>query len=69
MSSAHLGASPGSLGDMQIRLPGVAQDPTLASFLVIRTQPQLEERLVSVENGGAPSGRAGAWLGAGGGAR
>lgn len=54
---------------MQIRLPGVAQDPTLASFLVIRTQPQLEERLVSVENGGAPSGRAGAWLGAGGGAR
>lgn len=47
---------------MQTRLPGVAQDSTLASFQVIRTQPQLEERLVSVENGGAPSGRAGAWL-------
>ena len=49
---------------MQIRLPGVAQDPTLASFQVIRTQPQLEELLVSVENG-APLGRAGAWLGGG----
>lgn len=47
---------------MQTRLPGVAQDSTLASFQVIRTQPQLEEHLVSVENGGAPSGRAGAWL-------